>query len=148
MKRMKKWATLLLALLLCFCAVLTGCDSSPFQQGDEFQFQSLTYKENGTEYTIGIGDTYEGTLLKKDSIVIIANADNTLSFFQRTNDNATFVELFSCSKKNDTEYNLWSANSYIKRRYGVFTYSNDTLVIHFNEKGVTMTLIKNTSTKK
>ena len=81
MQYAKKFTALLLALLLCFCAVLTGCDSSPFQQGDVYTLKTLVYEEDGETHTVALKDTYQGQKIYENTFQIEFNNDKSLHVY-------------------------------------------------------------------
>ena len=147
MKHMKKLATLLLTLLLCLCAFLTACggSSSTLKSGDVFEFSSLSYVENGTQYTFSVGQMYEGVVLEKDTYVAIVAENNTIAVRQKSDDYSSGM-LFTYTKGYEkNEYYLWTQGSYLYNRnefYASFTYSKKQIVVHIYDEELTVTFTK------
>ena len=80
MKRTKLFLSAILAgVLSCFCLLFSGCFLLPAPTiHGTYKFQSMSYKQNGVEINIKVGEEFMGMMtLSEDFMVITLNEDGT-----------------------------------------------------------------------
>ena len=95
MKRTKLFLSAMLAgVLSCLCFLLSGCFLLPAPTiHGTYKFQSMSYKQNGVEINIEVGEEFMGMMtLSEDFMVIVLNEDGTATLTAASMDSREFEE--------------------------------------------------------
>ncbi len=95
MKRTKLFLiATLTGVLTCLCFMLSGCFLLPAPTiHGTYKFQSMSYKQNGVEINIEVGEEFMGMMtLSEDFMIIVLNEDGTATLTAATMNIRDFEE--------------------------------------------------------